>query len=364
MKVDPVKVAVWGYGSMGSGMAGLVSRKAGAELVAIIDADPVKVGTAGAGGVVVAADARRALAQTRPNVVLLATSSFLADVVGPIETALAAGAHVITIAEEMSEPWAADERLADRIDEAARRAGRTVLGTGVNPGFILDTLIIALTAVCQDVTRIEAHRINDLSPYGPTVLSTQGVGTTLEEFERGIREGKIFGHIGFPQSARLIARAVGWELDEVKEERVPIVSRTRRAARHVTVLPGQVAGCEHRVVGRGGGRDLIRLVHPQQVLPGAEGVATEDHVHIQGTPEIDLTIRPEVPGGVATQAIAVNMIPKVMTARAGLLTMIDLPVPAAVLGDVRRLAEEAAREGAPGGVPERVPERVRGGVSQ
>lgn len=345
LRVDPVKVAVWGYGSMGSGMAKLIVGKPGTELVAIIDGDPAKVGKPGAGAVIVRNDPDRALAQTRPDVVLLATSSFVADVVAPIETALAAGAHVVTIAEEMSEPWAADAGLAERINQAARRAGRTVLGTGVNPGFILDTLIIALTGVCQDVRYIEAHRINDLSPYGPTVLRTQGVGATPEEFERGIRAGEIFGHIGFQQSLRLIARAVGWEMDEVKEERIPIVSRTRREARHVTIEPGQVAGCEHRAVASAGGRELIRLVHPQQVLPEAEGVQTEDFIHIEGTPEIKLTIRPEVPGGIATQAIAVNMIPKVLQARPGLATMAELPVPAAILGDIRSIASSVVSGG-------------------
>lgn len=341
--MEPIKVAVWGYGSMGSGMARLVAGKAGTRLVAIIDQDPAKAGTPGVGGIVVESDAFDALARTRPDVVLLATSSFVSDVAGPIETALGAGAHVITIAEEMAEPWAADAQLADRLDEAARRAGRTVLGTGVNPGFILDTLIIALTGVCQEVTRIEAHRINDLSPYGPTVLSTQGVGTTPEEFARGIQEGTIFGHIGFAQSVRLIARAVGWEPDEITEERIPIVSRTKRETRHITVFPGQVAGCEHRVTAKAGGKELIRLVHPQQVLPEAEGVETEDFIHIEGTPEVRLTIRPEVPGGIATQAIAVNMIPKVMKARAGLMTMAELPVPAAILGDMRKMLHDSNR---------------------
>ena len=200
--------------------------------------------------------------------VVIATDSFL-RVVGPqIEAAVSMGSNVICLAEEMAYPWVVDPQEADRLDRLARLRGVTVLGTGINPGFILDTLIIALTGVCHSIRRIKAARINDLSPFGPTVMRTQGVGTTPEEFNQGLRSGSIVGHIGFQESAAMIAAAVGWNLDRVEETREPIVSNVRRHTRYVTVEPGQVAGCRHSAYGYVGGELVLELEHPQQVRSG------------------------------------------------------------------------------------------------
>lgn len=319
------------------------------EIVGAIDRDPAKAGHTlnevlavnaprSKGGEVSVADRpQEVLARVRADMAMIATGSFIADVYPQILAAVERKMNVITIAEEMGQPRAQHAREADELHRAAFRNGVTVMGTGVNPGFILDTLIIALTGVCADIQGIRATRINDLSPYGPTVLRTQGVGATVEEFNRGLAEGTIFGHIGFLESMRLLTDALGWDLDEVKQVRKPIVSKTRRVTPHVTVEPGMVAGCEHVAHGIKDGRTLITLEHPQQVLPQSEGVETGDYIHIQGTPEINLQIKPEIAGGVATTALAVNMIPHVLNSRPGLFTMREMPVPAAVLGDIRRL---------------------------
>ncbi len=347
--MESIKVVCWGLGSMGSGIARLLLSKDGVEIVGAIDQDPAKAGhmlnevlavnappTRG-GEVTVMDRPQEVLARVRADIAIIATGSFISDVYPQILAAVEHKINVITIAEEMGQPRAQHPKEADELHRAAFRNGVTVLGTGVNPGFVLDTLIIALTGVCADIQSIKATRINDLSPYGPTVLRTQGVGTTVEEFNKGLEEGRIFGHIGFPESMRLITDALGWELDEVRQVRKPIVSKTRRVTPHVTVEPGMVAGCEHVAYGIKDGRTVITLEHPQQVLPQSEGVETGDYIHIQGTPKINLQIKPEIAGGVATTALAANMIPHVLNARPGLVTMREMPVPAAVLGDMRRL---------------------------
>ncbi|MGE5529850.1 MAG: 2,4-diaminopentanoate dehydrogenase [Patescibacteria group bacterium] len=336
--MEPVRVMVWGLGAMGGGIARLLAAKPGFALVAGADLDPAKIGrdlgevveTAPL-GVKVEADAALAISRARPDVAVIATDSFLRTVVPQIEAAVRAGCNVVSLAEEMAYPWVADAQAARRLDDLARERGVTVLGTGINPGFVLDTLIVALTGVCHDVRRIRAARVNDLSPYGPTVMRTQGVGTTPEEFAAGLNAGTIVGHIGFQQSAAMIAAAVGWRLDRVEEVREPIVARVRREARYVTVEPGRVAGCRHLAYGYRNGEVVLELEHPQQVAPSAEGVETGDYINIEGTPGVSLAIKPEIPGGLGTMAVAVNMIPRVIEARPGLLCMNDLPVPAAIL---------------------------------
>ncbi|HWJ03170.1 MAG TPA: NADP-binding protein, partial [Verrucomicrobiae bacterium] len=144
----------------------------------------------------------------------------------------------------------------------------------------------------------------------------------------------------FPESIGMIAKALGWEIDEINETREPIISRVRRQTSYALVEPGNVAGCRHTAQGLYQGKVLIELIHPQQVLPELEGVETGDYINIDGEPNINLRIQPEIPGGLGTMAMAVNMIPQVIAAKSGLLTMADLPVPAALMGDVRKLVAQ------------------------
>jgi len=214
------------------------------------------------------------------------------------------------------------------IDSLARRHGVSVLGTGINPGFVLDQLILNMTGACLQVKKIKATRVNDLSPFGKTVMMTQGVGTTPEEFQKGLESGSIVGHIGFPESIRMIADALGWDLDRIEEEREPIISTTHRETPVVKVEPGMVAGCRH--IGRGydlDGNVVIELIHPQQIHPHLENVETGDYIWIEGDPDINLSIQPEIPGGKGTIAAAVNMIPVVISTDPGLYSMADLPIP-------------------------------------
>jgi 4-hydroxy-tetrahydrodipicolinate reductase len=245
---------------------------------------------------------------------------------------IGAGINCVTIAEEMADPEAQSPALAAEIDALAKANGVSVLGTGVNPGFVLDLLIVTLTGGCHSVERIEASRVNDLSPYGPTVMTTQGVGVTPEAFEQGVADGSIVGHVGFPESIHLISEALGLGVDRIEQLREPIVSRVRRETPYVTVEPGMVAGCAHTGIGLRGETEVVRLVHPQQVHPHLEDQDTGDYIHVYGVPEVHMAIKPEIAGGQSTMGIAVNMIPHVVAASPGLKRMIDLPTPAALMG--------------------------------
>lgn len=327
---------------MGGGMAKLLDTKTGVESVGAIDADPNKQGKTMAqllgvkSQAVVSNDPGQILAKDA-DVVLIATGSFTKEVYPQLVQAIEAKKNVICIAEEMAFPRQQEPELAEKIDKLARENNVTVLGTGINPGFVLDLLIVAMTGVCFNVTEIKASRINDLSPFGPTVMKTQGVGTTPKDFAAGVEAGTIVGHVGFPESMAMIASALGWELDEIKQTKEPIIAKKYRETPHVKVEPGMVAGCRHIAYGIKDGKTLITLVHPQQVRPENEGVETGDFIEIHGEPNIDLKIQPEVPGGIGTIALAVNSIPNVINSKAGLKNMTQLPVPPALLADVRTL---------------------------
>jgi len=340
---DVIRVLILGTGQMGTGIARLVLEKQGLRLVGAYGRRPERAGmdlgqAIGLGrdlGIPVSGDLSGVIEQARPHVAIQATCSRLNDAMDEITTLLRHGVHVISIAEEMACPAAEAPALAGELHQLAIEHGVSVLGTGINPGFVLDLLVITLSGVCSDVQSISARRVNDLSPYGPTVLASQGVGLTPAAFEQGLKDGTVVGHIGFVQSIHMIAAALGWEIDRIEQTREPIVTQVARQTPSISIEPGQVAGCLHTATAYRQDKAVITLVHPQQVHPQLDDLETGDSIEITGTPDIRLAGSPEIPGGQGTTALAVNMIPRILNASAGLYTMADLPVPAAMLGDAR-----------------------------
>ena len=332
--MENVKVIIWGLGAMGTGIAKMILTKKGIEIVGCIDKDPSKLGkdlgdilNVKKLGMIVSDDAEDLMKKTKADIVILAIGSFIKSVYPAIRIIIENGKNCITIAEEMAYPYIAQKELSDEIHRLAKENNVTILGTGANPGFVLDTLIITLSAGCRNITAIRAERINDLSPFGPTVMKSQGVGLTLEEFEAGVESGLIVGHIGYSQSIPMIAKALGLEYDEIIETREPIISNTYRETTCVKVEPGMVAGCDHIAIATKNGKPIITLEQLQQIHPGSEAVDTGDYIYIKGDSDLHLEIKPETPGGIGTMAVAVNMIPQVIASRPGLKTMIDLPIP-------------------------------------
>lgn len=330
-----IKVILCGLGAMGSGMAMMLLEKKGVEIVAAIDSNNEKVGKDlgevislnGDTGIIVTSDFKNTIKEKEADIVLLAIDSFVRNVYPYIKTIVESGKNCITIAEEMAYPYIIEKELSAEMEKMAKENEVTILGTGVNPGFVLDTLVVVLSAACRSVRSIKATRVNDLSPFGATVMRTQGVGANVEEFNRGLEEGTIVGHVGFQQSIPMVAKALGIEIDEVVETREPIVSKTHRETSCVIVEPGMVAGCKHIGYGMKDGKAVITMEHPQQIHPQLESVNTGDYIEIEGDPNLSLCIKPETPGGIGTMALAVNMIPQVIASTPGLKTMLDLPLP-------------------------------------
>jgi hypothetical protein len=336
-----IRVLQWGLGAMGSGMAKLMLDKAGLKIVAAIDGRPDYVGKdlgeiLGVGkklDVIVTNKPEDVLNKENVDVVIIATTSWLKEQIPDLRKILNAGLNCVSIAEEMSDPYAQNPELAKELDELAKKNGVSIVGTGVNPGFVLDQLIVTLTGGNHSVTRIEASRINDLSPYGPTVMNSQGVGTTPEQFRAGIADGSIVGHVGFPESIHMLSDALGLGVDRIEQTREPIISKVHRETPYIKVEPGMVAGCSHIGIGYHGDKEVIKLIHPQQIHPQLENIDTGDYINIFGKPEIHMSIKPEIAGGIATEGIAVNLLPLIVGATPGLKRMIDLPVPAALMGE-------------------------------
>lgn len=351
MRKENVKVILWGFGAMGSGIAKMLLNKKGVEIVGVCDMYPKIVGQSmfevlgvekgNRKDITISNKIEEVITEKAADIVLLATDSFVKGAFDKIIYCLKQGINVITTAEQMAYPQAQEPELAAELDRIAKENNVTVLGTGINPGLIMDYLVVCLTGACEEVEEIEAERVNSLSPFGPAVMEEQGVGMTVEEFEKGTKDGTLAGHVGFHESIRMITDAIGWKLDgEITQSQEPIVSSVYRKAPYAEVQAGDVAGANMLGFGKVDGETKIKMIHPQQVEPQLEGIDTGDYIRIKGTPDINMAITPEVPGGIGTVAMCVNMIPQVINSRPGLKTMIDLPVPRAIMGDMRDRIEE------------------------
>jgi 4-hydroxy-tetrahydrodipicolinate reductase len=191
-----------------------------------------------------------------------------------------------------------------------------------------------------DVESVLAKRVNSLSPFGKAVMEEQGVGITVDQFNKGVSDGSLAGHVGFAESINMIADAIGWKVDNpILQTQKPIVSNVFRKTKYVEVESGNVAGCAMEGYGYVDGEMKIHMVHPQQVEPELEGTNTGDYIELKGSPEINMQIKPEVDGGLGTIAMCVNMIPHVINSKPGLKTMLDLPVPRAIMGDMRDMID-------------------------
>ncbi|MCL1982971.1 MAG: 2,4-diaminopentanoate dehydrogenase [Clostridiales bacterium] len=343
--MENVKVIIWGLGAMGSGMADMLLKKKGVDIVGAVGRG-AKVGKSmydymatprGDRPDILIGEPEDVIKEGAADVVLCCTDSFTKKAFDRLKFVLEKKINVVSCAEEMAYPKAQSPEEAKKLDDIAKANGVSILGTGINPGLIMDLLVVIMTGCCEEVEHIVSRRVNSLSPFGPVVMNEQGIGISKEEFLDGVKTGKLSGHVGFHESINMIADAIGWKVDKVTQSMEPIITDVERVAPHKTATPGQTAGCAMKGFGYVDGELKIEMDHPQQIEPEQVGVQTGDYVIITGKPNINMVNSPEVPGGIGTIAMCVNMIPHVINARPGLWTMIDLPVPRAIMGDMRDL---------------------------
>ena len=346
--MNNVKVAIWGFGAMGQGMGRMLLGKKGVEITGVCCRNADRQGksifevlgeTPNQTDVIVTNDVDAAIPAKSCDIVLLCTDSFTAKAIEKLEILTNKGVNVITIAEEMAYPKAQEPELAAKIDEMAKKNGVSVLGTGINPGLVMDLLAVVLSACMTDVTKVMCKRVNSLSPFGPTVMREQGVGLTAEEFAEGLKNHTVAGHVGFAESVGMIAEGLGLEVDGFEQQNEPIKTDVDRKSPYGFAAAGNVAGVNMTAQGTKGGEVIIDMYHPQQIEPEQVGVHTGDYIELTGTPPVSMAIKPEINGGLGTIAMGVNCIPQTINAEPGLITMLDIPVPRAIMGDFRDLVK-------------------------
>jgi 4-hydroxy-tetrahydrodipicolinate reductase len=319
-------VALVGLGAIGREVASAVLDTPELRLVAAMDVDPQLIGKPlsgllgrAAGDLQVEEESARVLARAEGGVLLQVTGSRLPTVAAQIERAVGVGLNVVSSCEELAFPWLNHPEVAEKLEKLAQKHGVSVLGTGVNPGFVLDRLVCTLASVAGKVTRVVAERVVDASSRREQLQRKVGAGLTREQFERAVGAGKV-GHVGLVESAALVSAGLGLSCDEFEESIEPFMA-TRAVQGPVPVDIGRVAGSSQVARGFASGREVVTL----SVTIAVGAPDPHDSIRIEGDPPLRFRAEGGVPGDRATIWSIVNAIPPVVTAEPGLLTVLDLP---------------------------------------
>jgi hypothetical protein len=315
-----IRVAQYGIGPIGAEIVKLLLTKPWVELAAAVDIDPAKVGrdvgeVIGLGRKVGVKVIPRLEAPV--EVVCHSTRSRLRDVHSELEGLLTRGSHVVSTCEELAFPL--DPAIRETLQQVAKTANVTLLGTGVNPGFVMDKLPLTLTSVCQEVTSIEIRRTVDAAQRREPLQRKVGAGMTPDEFRKAVAAGDI-KHMGLRESLMMVGNGLGVDFTSVSDEVIaPLVAEKDITTQYLTVKAGQVAGVHQTISGKG----AIDVSLDIRMYVGAPHPV--DEVSIKGVPDLVMQIPGGIHGDRATAAMVVNSIPRVIAARPGVLTMDDIP---------------------------------------
>ena len=325
---EVIRVIEYGLGPIGSAVARHIAERAGLELAGAVDIDPAKVGRDA--GEVIGLDRKlgfpvtktlaETLARTEADVALHTTSSYFDQFKAQILEILDAGLDIVSTAEELSFPNLAHPQEAAEIDAAAKKAGKTVLGTGVNPGFLMDSLPLKITAICQQVDRIDVTRHMNASLRRGPFQTKIGSGMTVEAFKAKMAEGRM-GHVGLPESMGMIFDTLGVKLVRYESSVEPVVAETLVKTDFYEVEPGKVRGLKQVARGFSDDGEFCTLTF----IAALDETVDQDTIKVTGRPNLEVTLK-GTNGDIATVAIAVNAIRSVLKAAPGLVTMRDLPI--------------------------------------
>jgi 4-hydroxy-tetrahydrodipicolinate reductase len=335
-----LRVLQIGLGPIGRAIARRVMATPGLELAGATDPAPQLAGrsvgevlqTAALPGLVVHDDVDGALARARPDVALQATGSHLADVAPQLAGLASAGIPVVSTCEELAYPYYRHPDLCRELDAAARAGGVALLGTGVNPGFVMDKLVVTLLAVCDTVDRVWVVRVVDARTRRESFQRKIGAGMSQAVFEEGRAAGRL-GHVGLAESAHMIADAMRLgPARRLSETLRPKIAAQPVESEFLRVEPGQVSGIDQTATLDVDGVERVRM--ELKMYLGAP--RPRDAVMIEGTPPLETEVASGIPGDGATVAVAVSCAALVRDLRPGLRTMLDVPLRPPAHGGARR----------------------------
>ncbi|MCS7099059.1 MAG: hypothetical protein RMH84_02825 [Sulfolobales archaeon] len=317
-----MRFGVYGFGAIGRLASRLILDR-GHELVAAVDIDERIVGkdigeVLGIGnlGVEITKDVNE-LADA--DVVIHATGSYLDRVFDQLVSVVRMGVHVVSTCETLSYPYYRYPVLALRLDEVAKSFGTVVMGTGINPGYLLDTLVAFLAASVPTVRRVRAVRSLDAARRREPFRKKIGVGEDPKLVEERIARGEISGHVGYAESVYLVALAGDLSLTRVVEHQSAVPASEDVESAGIKVSRGMNRGIRGYGAGYVGDREVIRVEFEAYV-----GAPEYEEIEIEGR-EYSVKWRSTgTPGDLGTVTVALNVAERVPYMMPGLRLMTDM----------------------------------------
>lgn len=322
-----INVIQIGLGPIGQQITRFITDREGLSIVAAIDSDSGKTGKdlgehAGLEkmGIPIARDIDSAEGVSRADIAIISTVSSLEDVEGQLREAAGRGLDIISTCEELVYPWDTQPERASQIDHYCKEHEVSCIGTGVNPGFMMDYLPSVITSVCCDVDFIKVERFQDAAPRRKSFRDKIGVGLSARQFEEKREE---ISHVGLKESVYMIGDAMNFSLNKVDESLDPVWAEEPVQNDRIRIKQGEVAGVQQIAHGYCDDQTCIELIFRAAV--GLEN--PHDSIEIVGEPDFTSTIEGGVNGDITTASLIVNTIRPVQQADPGLNTMLDIVAP-------------------------------------
>lgn len=324
-------VVLVGLGPMGQFITELLLKRENINLQGVIDINPKILGKKLSSvinvdsNLIIKSHFEELLSKETPDVSIIATSSSLEKVAPLIKQAIVHGSNVISLCEELSFPYTNYPDLSEELDSLARSCEVSILGTGINPGYLMDVLPIIMTASCQRVDSINVTRMMNSGKRREPFQRKIGTGLNVQQFKEKINKKEITGHVGLRESAQMICASLGFNYDEIEESTPEAIIAEEEfiTSYGEKVMKGSVRGLQSKARVRYNNKEIISLDFFAFVGDHEE----YDSIEINGVPNIHQKIIGGVHGDMGTAGMIVNLIPKVIDAPSGLLTMKDLPLP-------------------------------------
>ena len=324
---NKIRVVQYGLGPIGNKITQYLLERDSVQIVGAIDSDPTKLGldigelagSSAAYGVCVTDNLKTLLSKVDADIVVLTTTSSLENIKSQIIEIISFGINIVSTCEELSHPWLTNPEIADEIDVAAKMSDVSVLATGINPGFLMDFLPLAMTGICRNVKKVTVKRIQNAQFRRIPFQKKIGAGLTVEQFNDKVKEGTL-RHVGLTESIHMIGHKIGWKLDKTEDIINPVIATDKVTTADLTIEPGKVTGVNQIGCGYVKSKEVITLVFKATIGEPDP----HDRIIIEGTPDIDMTIKDGINGDIATCAITTNAIPTVIKAPAGLRTMSNI----------------------------------------
>ncbi|MCP4589512.1 MAG: dihydrodipicolinate reductase [bacterium] len=324
----PIRVVHTGVGPVGCRVINLLLERPDLELVGVVDADPQKIGhpleeyvpDAKGKNLKIEGNTTACIKDHQAAAVTHTTVSYLPDCIDHLRELARAGVAMVSSTEELLYPWLRHPKWSQEIDELCKQHGSRLLGTGINPGFLMDLLPVLANPPAERVRAVRAERVVNAATRRGPLQKKVGAGITPEEFQARIATGK-FGHVGYCESGALLAAKMGWKLDFLSETIEPVISQKSVKTDFVDLKPGQAAGIHQVVLGKMGGKEVINL--DLKMYVGADD--PHDAFTLDSDPPISWRCDHGVAGDPATAAIVVNSIDRLLAVTPGLKTVADLP---------------------------------------